>query len=128
MSFTNSEQLYGVNTVVISGTGAKGIQDGPGVLFSVTTSIAASGSIAVGGVSGVVLALYNARSGTGGTPAGVGGALYYFNGGTASGVGTGGLPVMPPDQWGPQPFTSGLSAVVSGSAGFLLTVTYRAGI
>ena len=128
MSFTNSEQLYGVNTVVISGTGAKGIQDGPGVLFSVTTSVAASGATTVASLSGSVFALYNARSGTGGTPAGVGGALYYFNAGSASGLGTGGVAVLPPDQWAPQPFSSGLTAVVSGSAAVLLTVTYRAGI
>lgn len=129
MSFTNSEQLYGVLSKVVSGGGVIGVQDGAGVLFSVTTAVA-SGFTAPSSMSGATFFAFNARSGVTKPDTSGGGWLYYFNAGAHSGIGagTGGVAVLPPDQWSPQPFTSGLCVGISGNAALALTVTYRAGI
>jgi hypothetical protein len=76
MSFTNSEQLYGVKTAYISGAaGTVNVVSGPGVFFSLVTSFSSGvviasfsgGIVSVqDGVSGVVS---QGKSGTaGGTP------------------------------------------------------------
>jgi len=125
-AFTNSEQLYGVLTAVQSGNGTTYV-NGPGILVSVITSIT-SGTIATpASLSGASFLAYNGVSGSATVNTGKG-VLYAFYGGTASGVGTAGLPVLPPDFWGPQPFQSGLCLQVNASPTLQLTASYRQGI
>jgi hypothetical protein len=122
MSFTNSEQLYGVSKFVASGAVTKGILNGPGVFFAAVSSLA-SGAVAASSYSGVSLAVFDAISGATNPTTTAGGNLYFYHYGSTSGG-----YVLPPDLWAPQPFLSGLNVQISGSAVFNLTVSYRAGI
>ena len=123
MSFTNSEQLYGVSKFVASGAVAKGIINGPGVFFSVTSFLVSGAALATS-YSGVTLAVFDAVSGATNPTTTAGGSLYFYSFGTNSGYPAG----LPPDTWSPQPFLSGLNVVISGSAVLGLTVSYRTGI
>jgi len=122
MPFTNSEQLYGVQTAYVSG-GYVNVTTGQGVFFSVTTSLASG--LATGGPATGIITVYDAVSGNT-TPHATGtpmiSKLYDFMWVAAlSGN-------QAPDLWQPQPFLSGLNILISGAAGCGVTVSYRLGL
>ena len=127
-TFTNSEQLYGVLSATVSGTGTNNVITGQGVLFSVTTFVASGVVAPPTSLSGASLILFNAVSGITNAVNSGNGILYSWYGGSASGLLTGGLPALPPDQWSPQPFQSGLNIQNNAAAALGVTVSYRKGI
>ena len=117
-------------TTVLNGSGTISVASGAGVLLGV---IGLAGSLLSGqaglappsnsgasilvfdGVSGLIP---KATSGNSSFAANTAGVFYQFSFGTASGVGTGGVAVGPPDLTGINAiFKSGLQAVCSGGPG-----------
>lgn len=106
-------------------SGEQTIASGAGVLFSVIglAGLLSGGGGAVVSQSGCTITVIDAVSGTTVNPqsgasnfgANTAGVLYQFNFGTQSGLGTGGLNILPPDLTGINAvFRSGLNIVISG--------------
>jgi len=121
MSFTNSEQLYGVKTLYVSG-GNVGVTTGAGVYFGLVTTLISGG---LGPATGIITVYDGVSGGASWAPHAAGTLIpklydYYYIPATSG--------LVPPDQWQPQPFLSGLNVIISGAANIGVTISYRLGL
>ena len=119
-TFTNSEQLYGVKTLFVSG-GYVNVTTGQGVYFSLTSSMNSGITAPQAGI----ITVYDAVSGVTTPHATANGTVpklydYTYLSGNAG--------AQAPDQWQPQPFLSGLNVLISGSTSQGVTISYRLGL